>query len=83
MNFLLYYILGCSFAYPISKKLIEQQIFDESLDLHKNQFKDFNKPIIKKIIIYFITLLSWFIVIIFIILKIQLLYYIFLNLFRK
>jgi hypothetical protein len=83
MNFLLYYLLGCSFAYPISKSLIENQIFDETLDLHKNQFKDFNKPIIKKILIYFATILSWFIVFVFLTLKIHLLYIIILNLFRK
>lgn len=85
MNFLLFYLLGCSFAYPIANLYFNNEILDNTNEIQEQLIdnKKFDKKFFKKATITFYIMSSWLIVIVFIILKLMLLYYIILNLFRK
>jgi|LakMenEpi03Aug12_release.lakeMendotaPanAssembly.Ray.scaffolds.fasta_scaffold556166_2 hypothetical protein len=85
MNYLLFYLLGCSFAYPITKIIFKSEILDDTIKFQEQQInnKKFDQKFFKKAILIIFTFTSWIIVSIFLLLKLQLLYYIILNLFKK
>lgn len=92
MNFLLFYLLGCSFSYSITFFYFNNEILDNTYKFQEQLInnKKFDQNFLRKatitfyvILSTFYVILSWLIVVVYVILKLQLLYYIILNLFKK